>query len=63
MCVVVVVVFAQKKNFRIGHKSVQNGANPYKQFFGQNTRTKTTKLGIDENRMNNFNNINKNMNE
>jgi len=43
---------------------VQNGANPYKQFFSQNTRTtKTTKVGVDENRMNNFNNINKNMNE
>jgi len=28
------------------YKSVQNGANPYKQFFSQNTRTtkKTTKL-------------------
>ena len=37
MCVVVVVVvFAQKKNFkRIGHKSVQNGAYPYKQFCGK----------------------------
>ena len=36
MCVVVVVVvFAQKKNFWIGHKSVQNGANPYKQFCGK----------------------------
>ena len=66
MCVVVVVVvFAQKKNFkRIGHKSVQNGAHPYEQFFSQNIlRTKTTKLGVGENRMNNFNNINKNMNE
>ena len=53
MCVVVVVVvFAQKKNFkRIGHKSVQNGAHPYEQFFSQNIlRTKTTKLGVDENR-------------
>ena len=54
MCVVVVVVvFAQKKIFkRIGHKSVQNGAHPYEQFFSQNTRTKTTKLGgVDENRI------------
>ena len=57
MCVVVVVVvFAQKKNFKkIGHKSVQNGAHPYEQFFSQNIlRTKTTKLGVGENRMNNF---------
>ena len=54
MCVVVVVVvFAQKKNFKkIGHKSVQNGAHPYEQFFSQNIlRTKTTKLGVDENRI------------
>jgi len=35
MCVVVVVVFARKFFFRIGHKSVQNGAYPYKQFCGK----------------------------
>ena len=57
MLLLLLLFLRRKKILGLVHKSVQNGANPYKQFFSQNTRTKTTKVGVDENRkMNNFNN-------